>query len=290
MNRRKFLSLVAALPVISNLSHVSAQDSASVDSFAKLQVGVMDKKNAPQLAKVGFNYLELYASRELVPDKDEKVFDEKLPGLKSLALPLSFLNGFIGAEIPMVGPNADHDKVENWAKNIFTRAHKLGVKVVTIGSGAARRCPKDFEIAKARDQFSTLLGRISKVAQDNNVQVTIENLNSGETNLCNSIAESLQVVTAAGPNVFLTADLFHMLRENDPPSELLKGKGRIIHCHVAEKELRTSPGTKGDDFRPYLRVLKQIGYNGSFSFECNWSKSVSPDKALAEFRNQLATL
>jgi hypothetical protein len=37
-------------------------------------------------------------------------------------------------------------------------------------------------------------------------------------------------------------------------------------------------------------VLRELGYAGAFSFECGWAKSVSPDKAIAAFRHQLATL
>ena len=33
---------------------------------------------------------------------------------------------------------------------------------------------------------------------------------------------------------------------------------------------RTAPGRKGDDFRPYLRALRDIGYDGMISIECRW--------------------
>ena len=135
-----------------------------------------------------------------------------------------------------------------------------------------------------------ILGRIGPIARDHGIRLTIENLNTAETNVCTSIAESVEVITAAGPDVYLTADIYHMMRDDDPAEELRKAKGRLIHCHVAEKELRSAPGTKGDDFRPHLRVLREMGYAGAFSFECGWAKSVSPDKAIAAFRQQLATL
>ena len=45
----------------------------------------------------------------------------------------------------------------------------------------------------------------------------------------------------------------------------------LVHTHTAEKASRTPPGLAGDDFGPYLRALKEIGYDGSMSLECNWS-------------------
>jgi sugar phosphate isomerase/epimerase len=285
MNRRSFLALAAALPALS----AYGQTAAAVD-YAKLPVGGMDKKLTPAFAAAGYGYLELFITAEIVPGKEDAAFAKNLAALKALPIPTTFLNGFITGDIPMVGPDAQHDKVEKWVRTAFPRARQLGVGVVTVGSGGSRRCPKDFDPAKARAQFSQILGRIAPIARDHGIRLAIENLNTAETNICTSIAESVEVITAAGPDVFLTADLYHMMRDNDPAEELRKAKGRLIHCHVAEKELRSAPGTKGDDFRPHLRVMREMGYAGAFSFECSWAKSVSPDKAIAAFRQQLATL
>lgn len=285
MDRRTFLSLIAALPAVSAFGQVS-----SSDPFAKLPVGAMDKKIVKELVAAGYSHLELSVTAEIVPDKEDEVFAKNLAALKSLPIPTPFLNGFIAGAIPMVGPDAQHDKIEQWSRKAFPRARQLGVGIITIGSAYSRRCPKDFDPSKARAQFSSILGRIAPIARDNGIRLTIENLNSSETNICTRIAESVDVITAAGPDVYLTADLYHMLREDDPASELLKAKGRVIHCHLAEKELRSSPGTKGDNFRPYLRALKELGYAGAFSFECRWGNSTTPEKAIAAFRDQLATL
>lgn len=285
MNRRSFLSLAAALPALSALGQ-----TAGGSDFAKLPVGAMDKKMAAAFAAAGYGYLELFLSAEIVPGKEDEVFAKNLAALKGLPVPTTFLNGFITGDIPMVGPDAQHDKVEKWVRTAFPRARQLGVGIITVGSGGSRRCPKGFEPAKAREQFSQVLGRIAPIARDHGIRLTIENLNTAETNICTSIAESVEVITAAGPDVFLTADLYHMMRDDDPATELRKAKGRLIHCHVAEKELRSSPGTKGDDFRPHLRIMREMGYAGAFSFECGWAKSVSPEKAIAAFRQQLATL
>ncbi len=59
-----------------------------------------------------------------------------------------------------------------------------------------------------------------------------------------------------------------MLKEDEPASEIVKYGKHIVHCHIAEKEKRTPPGVKGDDFRAYLGALKKIGYKGGLSIEC----------------------
>ena len=219
MNRRSFLALAAALPAFS----LFGQTAAAPD-FTKLPVGGMDKKQATAFAAAGYGYLELFLSAEIIPGKEDAVFAKNLAALKGLPLPTTFLNGFIGGDIPMVGPDAQHDKVEKWVRTAFPRARQLGVGIVTIGSGGSRRCPKDFELPKARAQFSQILGRIAPIARDHGIRLTIENLNTAETNVCTSIAESVEVITAAGPDVYLTADIYHMMRDDDPAEELRKAK------------------------------------------------------------------
>jgi sugar phosphate isomerase/epimerase len=41
----------------------------------------------------------------------------------------------------------------------------------------------------------------------------------------------------------------------------------VVHIEIAEKEERTVPGVKGDDFRPFFRVLREAGYQGAISIE-----------------------
>jgi hydroxypyruvate isomerase len=41
----------------------------------------------------------------------------------------------------------------------------------------------------------------------------------------------------------------------------------VAHIEIAEKAERSVPGVKGDDFRPYFRVLRESGYQGAISIE-----------------------
>jgi sugar phosphate isomerase/epimerase len=68
----------------------------------------------------------------------------------------------------------------------------------------------------------------------------------------------------------LLVDIFHMLRDNEPASEIVRFGHLLRHAHIAEKETRTAPGVKGDDFRPYLRALRDIQYSGALAIECGW--------------------
>jgi sugar phosphate isomerase/epimerase len=62
-----------------------------------------------------------------------------------------------------------------------------------------------------------------------------------------------------------------MLMEGEGPAVIEKTKKKLIHCDIAEKLNRAPPGVSGDDFSPYLSMLKKIGYSGKIVLECRWT-------------------
>jgi sugar phosphate isomerase/epimerase len=59
----------------------------------------------------------------------------------------------------------------------------------------------------------------------------------------------------------------------------------IAHLEIAEKEHRTAPGTQGDDFRPFFKVLKEASYTGAISIEGKWEDAAIA-KAFQEINRQ----
>ena len=152
------------------------------------------------------------------------------------------------------------------------RAGMAKIPYIVFGSGKARHVPDGVSREEAMEQFISFCKQIAPFAETYGVTVVIEPLNKAETNLINSLSEGARVVEAVNhPNVQLLCDMYHMMRENESPSEIVKQGKYIRHCHIAEREERTPPGAKGDDFRPYFNALKQIGYKGCVSIECRWS-------------------
>ena len=110
------------------------------------------------------------------------------------------------------------------------------------------------------------------VAQKHNVVVVIEPLNKKESNIVNTVSEGAEIARAVNhPNIKLLADFYHMALENEGPQALIDAGALIKHCHIAEKERRTTPGVHSDDFTGYFKALKEINYTGAISVECRWS-------------------
>ena len=220
----------------------------------------------------GCGFIEEGVSRLLVPDKPDSEFEKNLAILENHSLKVLACNGFIPGNMRLTGPELKHNEALNWAEIALRRAGKAGVKYIVLGSGTARRIPEGFDSEKARDQFVDFCKQVGKRAEGTGVTVVIEPLNKGETNFINTVTEGADIVKRVNhKSIMLLCDLYHMMKDDEGPESIIKAGKYIKHCHIAEKETRSAPGIKGDDFRPYFNALKKIKYKGAISIECGWN-------------------
>jgi sugar phosphate isomerase/epimerase len=244
------------------------------------------------LASAGFSYIEEAVRNFLVPAEDESVFQSKCALLKESRLPVEACNNFIPGNLKSVGPAAAHDDILKFAETAFRRAEVAGVKAIVFGSGGSRAIPEDFSREKAREQFVNLCKRMAPVAEKYHVVVSLEPLNSQECNFINSVAEGGGIVEAVNHKNFrLLADIYHMLRENEGPSNISRYSHLLYHTHIAENAGRSAPGVNKEDFTAYFKALKDAKYDGRMSIECSW-KSLDEQAGLAlkTIRGQLSTI
>jgi sugar phosphate isomerase/epimerase len=101
--------------------------------------------------------------------------------------------------------------------------------------------------------------------------IAIENLNHKETNFVLSVSQAIDIVKAVNRHSFrLTADIYHMLVEDEPADIIEHASGLLVHCHIAEETNRAYPGKTGVDFRPYFKAMKKIDYRGKIMIESQW--------------------
>jgi sugar phosphate isomerase/epimerase len=246
-------------------------------------------ENAATLATAGAQFVEEHIQKLLVPEQDDAAFAPILAKIKATPLPVIAANCFLPATLPCTGPNVDTARLLRYGDTAFRRASLAGIRYLVFGSAGARKIPSGFAREKAEEQFVALLKGLAPLAQKHGVIIVVEPLHQAECNFINSLAEGAQMVNAANHNhVWLLADIFHMLRDNEPASEITKYGHLLRHAHIAEKEKRTAPGVQGDDFRPYLRALQNINYAGALAIECGWGDLATEAKpALEALKGQL---
>lgn len=245
------------------------------------QVGVATSRtNDSLLHAAGYDYIEENVQKLLSPAIPEDTFRVHLAQLKKMQCKVQACNVFFPGEIRLTGNNVNEQQVLTYVDGVMARAKRAGIGLIVLGSGGSRRLPDNYNKDSATLQFIGLCRKIAVVAGKYDCVIAIENLNSTETNFVNTLEEANNIVTAVHhPNFKLTADIYHMLKEHESPDMIKKAAKNLVHCHIAEREKRTAPGSTGNDVTPYIAALASIHYTGRISLECRWenmSQQVKP--------------
>ena len=245
--------------------------------------------NAALLADTGIDFIEENIQRLLMPLAPASEFVATRTAVKAAPLPVIAANAFLPATLKCVGPDVDMVTLLQYADTACGRAGELGITTLVLGSGGSRQIPEGWDVARAQQQFITLLQQFAPLAAKNGVTIVVEALNRGECNFINSLAAGAAVVVAAShPNIQLLTDIYHMLREDEPANQISKFAASIRHAHIAEKATRTVPGTTGDDFTAYFAALHAMDYQGAMAIEAHYGADLHADvvTGLATLRRQ----
>ncbi len=237
------------------------------------QIGIAQSiDNDSLLHSMGYTCLVESTARLLSPRTvSGEQFQANLIMIRQSKIPLFACNLFIPGDLKVVGPVVDENAILQYADTVLHRARRAGLAMIVWGSGGSRSVPDGFDRAKAKEQFIHIARKVAAIASRYNITLVLENLNRTEVNFITTLREALEIVKAVDHKNFrLCADIYHMLKENESPSAILEAKGFIAYAEVAEKEQRTPPGTRGDDFRPYFSALRKIRFKGKIVIECRW--------------------
>jgi D-psicose/D-tagatose/L-ribulose 3-epimerase len=109
---------------------------------------------------------------------------------------------------------------------------------------------------------------LADYAAKRNVQLCIEPLNRFETDFCNTVDQGLKLIKAVGKkNVKLHLDTFHMnIEEKNQADAILKAGKHLAHFHACGSD-RGTPGNDHIKWKPIVKALKKIGYDGDVVIE-----------------------
>jgi D-psicose/D-tagatose/L-ribulose 3-epimerase len=232
----------------------------------KIKIGY-NTDDLEKAKKTGFDYAEILV-RNFTRMSDEE-FAKFLEKHKAVGLPTPVGNNFIPGDLKIVGPDIDKDKQMEFVRKAFERAQKLGLKVIVLGSGGARKVPDGFSKDEAWKQLVDFAKRIAPEAKKRGVVVAVEPLQTRETNTINTAAEGLKWVQAVGhPNFQLMVDFYHLSLEKEDPAILVKAKNHIKHIHIANPNQRRFPQSSEEyDYSAFFANLKKSNYQGGISIE-----------------------
>jgi D-psicose/D-tagatose/L-ribulose 3-epimerase len=112
------------------------------------------------------------------------------------------------------------------------------------------------------------LKELAKYAEKNGVQLCIEPLNRFETDFLNTVEQALKLVKDVGSKaVKIHLDTFHMNIEQKNQGDAIRKAGKLLaHFHACGSD-RGTPGNDHIDWKPIVKALKDIKYNGDVVIE-----------------------
>jgi sugar phosphate isomerase/epimerase len=244
--------------------------TSSTPAAGKVKVGYCTSiKNAQAVQAAGFDYVEVSATE--IAGLSDADFDAAAVRARQIGMPIPAANLFVPQTIKVVGPDIDVERQTAHVQTVMARLSRLGVEVLVFGSGGARRVPDGFSRDEAWKQLVDFSRRAAEAAKRYGIVVAIEPLRKQETNIVNTAAEGLDLVTAVNhPNFQLMIDFYHLASEHEDPAIVLRAKDHLVHLHVANPNGRVFPQKWDEfDYAPFFANLKAIGYDKRISMEGN---------------------
>ena len=228
----------------------------------------IDRAEAVKAA--GFDYLEA-AVTSLIPDQDDATFSSILAQYQASPIPVKAFNLFLPRDLKVTGPEIDEERIRQYVGRALARVQQIGAGIIVFGSGGARNIPDGFPRDEAENQLVHFLNIVADAAEQTDVTLAIEPLNTRESNIINSVAEGAEIAARVNrPSIQVLADFYHMDEEDEPLSNISAYKNQLAHVHVADTN-RHAPGSGQYPYPEFVAQLRQANYDALVSIECRWN-------------------
>ena len=174
--------------------------------------------------------------------------------------------------------------------NSITLAGILGVKHVIVHP--KQHLPYRYNEAILKEMNYDFYRALIPYAEDAGVKIAIENMwkkNPAQTHIdhsvCSHIEEHIEYVDMLGSPVFEAClDVGHCALVGEDPAQSIRrlGHDRLHALHVHDldfvSDMHTLPGCAKIDFKPIMRALRDIDYDGELTLEaCYFLRGFEPD-------------
>ena len=243
-----------------------------------IRFGVCTKfDKLPLLEKAGYDYMEFTLSS--LEKRSEEEYAEIVRQVDASSLQVEAFNGFFPADIALVGPAVDMERIAAYTEKALCRASRLGGKVAVLGSGKSRNIPEDFPYETAYQQFCEVFDLCANIAGKYGMTVALEPLNPRETNFLTTVAEGIALCEKVNnPHGKCLADFYHVSQSGETLDAIRNGHAWIVHTHLADPD-RDMPESEEDIAicRQWAQALKDCGYEGRMSLEGHFSADFEAD-------------
>lgn len=137
---------------------------------------------------------------------------------------------------------------------------------------------------RGRQNSIETIAALADQAAESGITLGLEFCNRYETNVLNTTAQTLQFIAEVGKdNVVAHLDTYHMNIEETSFAgavRLAADAGKLGYVHVGESH-RGQLGTGSIPWQEFFTALREVGYDGTITFESFSSEVVHPDLSMA---------
>ncbi len=224
------------------------------------------EKGCQTAASLGYDAIELFA-----PSPDEVPVATLKNLLETHKIGIAAVGtgaGMVIHKMNLCDPDAGvRDRAKGFIRSMIDYGAQFGVPAI-IGSMQGR-WGGDISRDQAFEWLRAALNELGDHAGSLNVPLIYEPLNRYETNLCNTVAQGVELCQSLSTtHVKLLADVFHMgIEEANPAAAMASGKGHIGHVHFVDSN-RQAAGMGHLDLQSIAQALVDTGYDRYVSAEC----------------------
>jgi len=185
---------------------------------------------------------------------------------------------FVGLHWLMVSPkglhvttpdNALRERSWRHIRELIDLCADLGPNgVMVFGSPQQRSTVDGSTVAETTARYVDGLAGVALHAEQRGVTILVEALPIGQSNVVNTLAQATAIVKQIGsPSIQTMFDTHNAVDETEPHAALVEKYFSVIrHVHVNEMDGKHC-GMGNYDFKPVLRALKRLNYQGWVSLE-----------------------
>lgn len=225
-------------------------------------------KDFSKTAQYGYDYFEpSAASLAAMNDTDWAAFRDQV---KAAPVKCTSDNILFSRGQRVVGADVNLDEIMKYVETTFDRCKAVGAEVVVWGSSGSRNVQEGYSRDTAWKQIVEFLKRLGPVAKAKGIVIGIEPLRHQESNIINTGAEALKLLTEVNhPQIQMIIDFYHMRIENEDPEIVRTAKDHIVHMHFANPNGRKWPHSPDEDpvYGKFFEIVKAVGYNRGLSIE-----------------------
>lgn len=211
-----------------------------------------------------------YDGIEFAAEPDQLNAEECLTLMNRYGLNCRSLCGIFGEDRDLTASGERGEAAVRYLKKSADFAEKVGAKLIIVVPSPVGRTtkPKELSMDELKENAVRNIRAAADYAWEKGICLALEAINRYETYFANTMRKVYELAEMADhPGVGVMADLFHMsIEEADIPSSLYMVRDRLLHVHIADNT-REAAGMGHTDFASALRMLNNIGYQGSLTME-----------------------